>query len=152
MQKIVYFLLLFILSFDVWGQEPIKGNNAIIVSGVSFQKVKETLLDAGIFIDQQNAEDGTLITKRKGYCECPNKEFYQLIYFIRVKDSVATIRGQFSAEASLSLFGEGKKDPEDDFTEALYWKSKNSGYNYIFRVMQNFAKSLNGSSINYKTL
>lgn len=133
-------------------QEPVKNNNAIIVKGVGFTKVKETLLDAGIFIDQQNAEDGTLITKRKGFCECPNKDFYQLIYYIRVKDSVATIRGKFSSEVSLSLLGNRNINPKDDFSEVLYWKDKKSRYHYLFGIMTDFAKSLNGNTIEYKTL
>ena len=144
------FLSLFFASCCVFGQEPVKGNNAIIVKGVTFSKVKGTLLDAGIFIDQQNAEDGTIITKRKGYCECPNKDFYQLIYYIRVKDSVATIRGQFSTP--VYLLGGGGKSPEDDFSEVIYWRDKKSGYNYIFGIVIAFAKSLGGLSIDYKTL
>jgi len=132
----------------VVAQEPKKNDNTIIVKGVSFAKVKETLLDAGFFLDQQNSDDGTIITKRKGYCECPNKDFYQLVYYIRVKDSVATIRSQFSSEFSLS----GNRNPKEDFSEVVYWKDKKSGYGYLFGIMIAFAESLKGSSIEYKRL
>jgi hypothetical protein len=149
-------LLLFMLInlSPAFSQEPVKNNNAIIVKGTSFNKIKETLLDAGVFIDQQNAEDGTLITKRKGYCECPNKDFYQLIYYIRIKDSVATIRAKFSQAVQIHLFGDNNKntDDKDEFSDVIYWKAKNTSYNYLFGVMNNFAKSLNGTNIEYKTL
>ncbi len=143
-----YFLYLLILSCPkfVYGQVPIKGNNAIVVSGVTFSQVKESLLGAGIFISEQSAEDGTIITKRKGYCECPNKEFYQLIYFIRIKDSVAIIRGRFNVILNPS------DNDENNFLEVLYWKAKNSGYHYVFGVMDAFAQSLKGTKLEYKTL
>jgi hypothetical protein len=151
MKSIVIYFLYFIIS--VFCQEPVKGNNVILVRGVSFKTIKEALLDSGIFIDQQNEEDGTIITKRKGYCECPNKDFYQLIYFIRVKDSVATIRGKFSQQVQIKLFNVSPNtDDKDDFMEAIFWKSKSSTYNYIFGIMTQFARSLNPSSIEFKTL
>jgi hypothetical protein len=110
-------------------------------------------LDSGIFIDQQDEEDGTIITKRKGYCECPNKEFYQLIYYIRVKDSLATIRGRFSQQVQLKIASTIlPRDEREDFTEAIFWKSKMSAYNYIFNIMIDFANSLNPLSVEYKTL
>src|SRR5437667_6093679 len=147
---------LFFLSFALYpmllkAQEPVKDNKAIIVRGVVFSKVKETLLDAGIFIGQQNAEDSTIITNRKGYCECPNKDFYQLIYYIRVKDSVATIRGKFSVEVQLFSSNKHTED-KDDFSDVVYWKAKHSAYHYLFGIMMNFAKSLKGNTIEYKTL
>lgn len=137
-----YFLLfvLSLCSYFSFGQ--VKGNNAIIVKSVGFIQVKETLLDAGIFIDEQNAEDGTIITKKKGYCECPNKDFYQLIYYIRIKDSVATIRGKWDLDAPLN----------NGFSEVVYWKAKTSAMHYLFGIMIEFAKSLNGTSIEFKTL
>ena len=149
------FLISSVLFFNVsaFCQEPVKGNNSIVVKGVNFKKIKETLLDSGIFIDQQSEEDGTIITKRKGYCECPNKDFYQLIYFIRVKDTVATIRGKFSQQVQLKLVDASPNtDDKDDFTEAVFWKSKLSSFNYIFRIMTEFARSLNPTSIEFKTL
>lgn len=131
---------------------PVKNNNTIIVKGVEFAKVKEVLLDAGFFLDQQSAEDGTIITKRKGFCECPNKEFYQLVYYIRVKDSIVTIKGKFSQAAQVKLFNDHPNtDDKDDFSDVFYWKSKNTSYNYLFGIMMGFAKSLNGSGIEYKT-
>jgi len=151
--KSILFIFLLLSSINVQSQEPVKNNNAIIVKGVVFSKVKEVILDAGIFIDDQNAEDGTIITKRKGYCECPNKEFYQLIYYIRIKDSVATIRGQFSSAVQLRLFtNRTNTDDKDDFSPVLYWKDKKSAYHYLFGIMRDFAKSLNGTLIEFKTL
>ncbi|OSZ77589.1 hypothetical protein CAP36_14540 [Chitinophagaceae bacterium IBVUCB2] len=153
MKRISTFFLFLFFSIIVKSQEPVKNNNAIVVKGVIFSKVKETLLDAGFFIDQQNAEDGTIITKQKGFCECPNKDFYQLIYYIRVKDSVATIRGKFSSAVQLNLLNNHKNtDDKDDFSEVLYWKDKKSSYHYLFGIMTEFSKSLMGSSIEFKTL
>lgn len=147
------FLVFFLIQISTYSQEPVKGNNAILVKGVSFKSVKESLLDSGIFIDQQDEEDGTIITKRKGYCECPNKEFYQLIYYIRVKDSLATIRGRFSQQVQLKIASTIlPRDEREDFTEAIFWKSKMSAYNYIFNIMIDFANSLNPLSVEYKTL
>lgn len=140
------FLLIFFFPFLAFSQEPQKNNNTIIVKGVSFNKVKETLLDAGIFIDQQNADDGTIITKRKGYCECPNKEFFQLIYYIRIKDSIASIKGRFNIIVTQS------DNDENNFIEVKYWKAKNTGMHYVFGIMDKFAKSLNGTMLEYKTL
>jgi hypothetical protein len=146
-------LVFFLIQISTYSQEPVKGNNAILVKGVSFKSVKESLLDSGIFIDQQDEEDGTIITKRKGYCECPNKEFYQLIYYIRVKDSLATIRGRFSQQVQLKIASTIlPRDEREDFTEAIFWKSKMSAYNYIFNIMIDFANSLNPLSVEYKTL
>lgn len=148
-------LLAFVFSTSlIKAQEavPVKNNNTIIVKGTSYSKVKETLLDAGFFIDQQNADDGTLITRRKGFCECPNKEFYQLVYYIRVKDSVANIKGKFSQAVQIKLVETHRNtDGKDDFSEVIYWKSKSSAYNYLFGIMIGFAKSLHGESIEYKT-
>lgn len=145
MRKLFFSSLLFV-SFHLIAQEPVKGNNAIIVSGVTFTNVKNTLLDAGIFINEQSVEDGTIITKRKGYCECPNKDFYQLIYYIRIKDSVATIKGRFNVILKQS------DNDENNFMEVTYWKAKNSVPHYLFGIMTDFAKSLKGSSIEFRTL
>jgi len=152
MNKILFSFILFIPVL-IKAQEPVKNNNTIIVKGVTFSQVKERLLDSGVFIDKQNAEDGTLITERKGYCECPNKDFFQLIYYIRIKDSVATIRAKYSSAVQLRLINNKQNtDAKDDFSEVLYWKDKKSSYHYLFGIMSDFAKSLNGISIEYKTL
>jgi len=140
------FFLTFLYPVILSSQEPIKKNNAIVVKGVTFGKVKETLLDAGIFIDEQNSEDGTIVTKRKGYCNCPNKDFYQLIYYIRVKDTIATIRGKWN------VIIRPNDNDVNNFMEVEYWKDKNSGPHYIFGIMTDFAKALKGNSVEFKTL
>lgn len=146
MKQFLFIPFLLFLSFGIQAQEPIKDNNAIIVKGVVFDKIKEVLLDGGIFIDEQNAVDGTIVTLRKGHCNCPNKDFYQLIYYIRVKDSIATIRGKWNAIVY----------PADNnvhnFMTLKYWKDKKSVPHYLFGIMTDFAKSLNGDSIEFKTL
>lgn len=135
------------------GQDPPRYTNAILVKGTSFQQVKSALLDSGFFIDQQNEQDGTIITKRKGFCNCPNKDFYQLVYYIRVKDSTATIRAKFSAAAQMHIFSNDHPhtDDKDDFEEVQYRKSKILIYHYLFGLMQEFAGSLKGQ-MNYATI
>lgn len=88
-------IILFILPAIIFSQT--KKDNLIIVKGISFDTVVNTLLDNGYFIEQKDMKDGTIITKPKpvNYANSGKARYEAttMILYIRVKDSIAKIIG-----------------------------------------------------------
>jgi hypothetical protein len=143
-------LLLLILnpSFS-FSQDIPKFSNTIIAKGVSFQTIKDSLLSIGYFIDQQNQEDGTIITKPKGVCDCKNVNFHQLIIYVRVKDSVAKFSGTFNINYNNNAQRGGLfSNDRTEFHPLEYWKSSISLPHSIFMKMDKIVRTLS-SDISY---
>jgi hypothetical protein len=148
MKKFIFLLLPFYLK----AQEPPKGSNAIIAKGVSFKQIKDSLLDQGFFIDQQNEEDGTIITKPKGVCECKNVDYNQLIISIRVKDSVAKFSGTWNLNFNYhSTGGSLFSNDRTEFHRLEYAKSSLNVQHKIFLRMDAFVRKLT-ADVSYATL
>lgn len=147
MKKVLLFLFFVpLLSFS---QDIPKFSNAIIAKGVSFKQIKSSLLDSAFFIDLQNEEDGTIITKPKGVCNCKNKDFNQLIIYVRVKDSIATFTGKWNVNYNYNQSRGGfLSNDKNDFQRLEYWKSSSSVPHHIFLILDHFARSLS-SDISY---
>jgi hypothetical protein len=137
MKKLFFFL--FIPLFAI-SQEPQKGDNTIVVNGVGFTQIKNALLDSGYFIAEQNADDGTIVTKARnadnGRIFGQRLDRYHIIIYVRVKDSVATFREDYDFKT-----GEGNRESDrSDFKEVTYWKSKGSVPYHLFEQMDAIAK------------
>jgi hypothetical protein len=137
------FLFLLALPVAAKSQEIPKFSNAIIANHVTFKQVKATLLDSAFFIDQQNEEDGTIITKPKGVCDCKNKDFNQLIVYVRVKDSSATFTGKFNLNYNYNQSRGGLlSNDKTDFRQLEYWKSAMSAPHNIFLKLDALVRSI----------
>lgn len=142
-------LLLLLIPGFAFAQDIPKFTNTIFVKGVSFKKAKATLLDSAYFIDQQNEEDGTIVTKPKGVCDCHNKDFNQLIISIRVKDSTARISGTFNINYNSNAQKGGLfSNDRTEFHQLEYWKSGISSYHKIFLIMDSIARAM-GRDVTY---
>ena len=140
-ERILIITLVFI-PLNVICQEIPKFANTIIVEGTCFDSLKNSLLDNGYFIDQQNKDDGTVITKAKGI---DKYDMHTLIMYIRIKDSVAKITGKWNLNVNYNAQKGGLySNDKTDFMPLEYWKDKHSNPHVIFVVMDNFAKSLHG--------
>lgn len=103
-----------------------KGDNTILVKGVTFEQVVNKLLDQGYRIDKIDKDYKTVKTE---YSEPRSGYTYKECLDIRVKDSVATITGKAS-NLGLEINIEYQK-----------WGGL---YKLSFEDMNQFAKSLNG--------
>lgn len=116
-------LLFALASSSAFSQ--VKGDNAVIISGVNFDQVVNTFLDKGFKIDKIDKDYKTLKTEYLNYR--PDYNYY--IYFdVRVKDSTATITGKvknFDLELDIQNY-------------------KHGIYKYSFEDMKGIATSLNG--------
>lgn len=145
-------LILIAFALPAAAQDIPKFTNTIFAKGVAFSQVKDSLLNQGYFIDQQNEQDGTIITKPKGVCDCKNKDFHQVVYYIRVKDSTARIGGKFNINYNYDASKGGFfSNDKNEFHQLEYWKSGISVPHQIFLIMDSFAHSLS-SQITYAKL
>lgn len=151
MQKLFIIITIMLCSCFVSGQQ--KGDNLIIVKGVSFMQVCNALLDSGYSIEKKDDQLQTVKTEFKEY---PSK--FNGAYFmeVRVKDSVAYIKGKFSAPWSKSILAPNvdRRDPFFNQEKVVYDCNKNGRpvinlMSYPFSFINSLAKSLNGE-IAYK--
>lgn len=140
--KMKLFALLIILwsSTNTFSQDIPKNANVIVVKGVTFEKVVNSLLDSGFVIEKIDKEYQTLKTEYKKLCkDCiPEIQFY-----VRVKDSVLTITGKWRSD--LNIFGGFDTNKSKD--EALIFEIKNEKNKVpreSFKAMNKFAISLKG--------
>jgi hypothetical protein len=101
-----------------------KGDNTIFVKGITFEKVVNTLLDSGFTVDKIDKDFKTVKTQFKEH------EKYTFTYYfdIRVKDSIAIIKGKWNSGGYVFDIQniKGKSDQ------------------VIFSKMETYAKSLKG--------
>lgn len=149
MKKLLIILILIICSCRLLSQQ--KGDNLILVKGVSFMQVCSALLDSGYSIEKKDDQLQTVKTEFKEY---PTK--FNGAYFIevRVKDSVAYIKGKFSAPWSKSILAPNvyRRDPFFNQEKVIYDCNKNGRpvinlTSYPFSFINSFAKSLNGDIV-----
>ena len=125
------------------GQDIPKFSNTVIAKNISFQVIKDSLLDKGFFIDQQNEQDGTIITKPKGVCDCKNIDFHQLIIYVRVKDSVAKFTGAFNINYNFNAQRGGLiSNDRTEFHKLEYWKSSISVPHVLFLKLDKIVRSM----------
>ena len=150
MKKIIFSLLL--SPILATGQDIPKFSNTIIAKAISFKQVKDTLLNLGYFIDQQNEEDGTIITKPKGVCNCKNVDFNQLIIYVRVRDSVGKFTGAYNINYNYNAQRGGLlSNDKNEFHPLEYWKSGISTPHMIFLKLDKIVRSIS-SQVTYAKL
>jgi len=145
----VFLLFTFFVPIAALGQDIPKFSNTILARGVSFNQAKDSLLSQGYFIDQQNEQDGTIITKPKGV---EKNDVRTIIIEVYVKDSIARITGRWNNNynyraQSGGLFSVDKTQ----FTPVEYWRSGISVPHKMFLIMDSYAKSMT-SLISYEKL
>lgn len=145
MNKILLILSCAFLTLSASSQDiPIKAN-IILVHGVSFKEVVNTLLDRGYSISKIDSNFNTVETEPK---DIPNQGMVQqMILKVRVKDSITTITGLFGFPAntnnqyragSLGAMIAGVDMPIANFK--MWGKRKKPT---AWTVMNNFALSFN---------
>lgn len=135
------FVLFTISTFFLRAQEIPKKATAIVVKGVSFDQVLNGLVDQNYFIDKKDDALKTVVTIARHIDQSSTeifkdntKRLIKVIFYIRVRDSVANISGQFNDE----IF----HDPNYD--QISYRGAKGSAFMLSWDCMNDFAKSLKG--------
>ncbi|MBK7289187.1 MAG: hypothetical protein IPI78_02440 [Chitinophagaceae bacterium] len=116
-----------------------KGVNTIHVADVSFNQVVDRLLDAGYYIEKIDSNFQTIKTEFKNGGVKNKLNKFRL--FIRVKDSLAIITGQFYNTYLLGTKLFGVEQTIENSTNPIANKSGNQ--KSCFNEMNTFAMSFN---------
>lgn len=133
-------LLILSFFFVTFCKSQSKGDNTILVKGVTFDQVVNALLDSGYRIDKIQKDFKTVKTEYRDIC---SNCVPQMIFDIRVKDSIATIKGTWRSDGGIlgqALTGNKKND-------YIYFDIQNIKGKidkYIFNKMDSFARSFSG--------
>lgn len=139
MNKLLYCLLFTpIFSFS---QDIPKLANTIIVKGVSFDKVVNTLLDSGYKADKIDKDFQTVKTEWRALCPTCAPE---ICINVRVKDSMATVTGQWRSSAGILLFAKRSQSQNEHALVFPVQNEKSKVPRKAFEVMDIYAKALNG--------
>lgn len=140
----ILFILMF--PFSLKAQTVPNGANLIKVKSVAFIQICNFLLDSGYTIEKKDDELQTIKTEMKEYEKSFNGAFY---IQIRIKDSVAFIRGYFTAPWWDPFTSASKKtDPLFKNDLAVYSSNKKGKFrnnlsSYPFMRMIELFKGLN---------
>ena len=96
--------LILSLAIAANGMAQVKGDNTILVSGVTFKQVVNALLDEGFKIEKIDSNYNTVRTEWKEHV----KYSFNYYFDIRVKDSTASITGQSKSSNFLFEIQYGK--------------------------------------------
>ena len=130
------FLLLLLLPACAVSQDIPKNTNVIKVSGTSFGKVMNTLLDSNYVIEKSDKEYQTITTGWKDVCkDC----IPQIQLYIRIKDSTATVTGKWRSVGD--IFGMASKRQEENATLFEIENVKAKVPRICFSRMQRMAKA-----------
>ena len=138
-----HLFLFFLFPSFVFAQEPKKGDNTIITTGIDFRHAVNELMDEGYTIEKI---DSNFKTARTEFINCPLKtgkaSMVNISISIRIKDSSCIITGRWYSELFLANgFGASKPPgPTDIYPIVFTW-----GANKLtFLRMDHYAKSLKG--------
>jgi hypothetical protein len=138
-QSLIFVCLLIHLS--AYSQDIPKNADIIIVHSVTFDKVVNSLLDSGYIIEKMDKDFQTLKTEYRKLCkDC----IPEIIFNVRVKDSIATITGKWRSTGNFI----GGLSSNKDADNALIFDIKNEKTKVprmAFQAMKTFALSLNGN-------
>ena len=118
------------MLIPVMGLAQQKNDNTIIVKGVSFSQVCNSLLDSGYVIESKDNDMQTVKTKERIYPKYWNATYS---IYVRVKDSAAIMSVTFSAPGLLFHDDPARFSPHD---KAIFC--------YPLLVANELAKSFNG--------
>jgi|GEM_PF-4042345 len=117
--------------------------NTIIVTGVSFQQVATVLADSNYFIDRKDPDVGSIVTLARPVDQSAvqimknnSRRLTRVVFYIRVKDSVATITGRYNVP---------ELDYLKEYTAIANTGMKKSFDNIAWEAMNTFALSLGGT-------
>jgi hypothetical protein len=146
--KKIFMAFLFLPFFGL--SQP-KGCNAIVLHGVSFSQIDDSLNARGFQIDKLDSV--SLTTKSKEYYSSEsgnNKEHAGIVLLIRMKGNDATLTALYTyEELQNSVLGAHTQSGKPTRVENMY--SKGSFMRRAFDYMNEFAKSLT-SNISYTRL
>lgn len=137
-------MLLLLIPVVSFSQTSIpKKANTIEVKNVSFHSIAEKLLDAGYTFDHIDREFQTIKTE---YKRCTGKNKWIAIRMvIRVKDSVATIRGDWYNALFLGTKTRGVDQTVENLTEKIEYTRTDAKKSYL--EMLAFAESLHADLV-----
>lgn len=138
--KFIITVALVLFMNTIVAQEIPKNTTTIIVKGVAFDKVVNCLLDSGFVIDKIDKEYQTLKTEYRKLCkDC----IPEILFNVRVKDSVVTISGKWRSD--LNLFGAAETQTGKENAYVFEIKNeKNKVPKEAFKAMNKFALALKG--------
>ena len=135
--KLLFISILSLITGLSFGQAP-KHANQIIVEGVSYNQVLSALTDDGYFIDKKDNDLQTVFTVARVANQTTHttiKNIYStitnVVFYVRVKDSVAYISGRFNMDM-------------DGMREYEAIQNMGGMYKAGWQAMDNFAESLKG--------
>jgi len=138
--KTIFTAILSLITGFSFSQAP-KQANQIIVESVSYNQVLSTLTDNGYYVDKKFDDLQTVYTVKRQVDEGAIKlfensaaKFTDVIFYIRVKDSVAYITGKFEIETT----------KEFGLLPIVNRGMKGSAYRVAWDAMNNIAESLKG--------
>ena len=138
--KIIVTAIVLFLTNQILAQDIPKNATTIIVKGVAFNNIVNCLLDSGFVVDKMDKEYQTLKTEYKKLCkDC----IPEILFNVRVKDSIATITGNWRSTVNLFGFAESQNDKDI----ALVFEIKNEKSKVpkeVFKAMNKFALALKG--------
>lgn len=126
-------LILIFIASSAYGQSIPPGSNTIVVHGVTFIQVCNSLLDSGYTIDKKDNDLQTVSTKRKTFPRFWNAE-YDIV--VRVKDSTA----YFIGYSYSSILDRERVYQHTNKKGKVYPKSL---LGYPFRLIDQFVKCFN---------
>ncbi len=138
MKQLLFALL--ILPIGLNAQEPAKGTTKIIVKNVTYNDAVQALIASGYMIDKSDKDLQLITTQAMETKRMPCT--YKLQIVIQ-KDSSAIITGVFKINTKFM-------GVEDDFKPITRRGANRSAYGESFYLMDVYAKSLHGISIEYK--
>ncbi len=133
MNKILILLFLF-LSQNCFSQDIPKKANTIIIHGLTYQTVIDTLLERNFTIDKRDTALKTLVTNPRTI------KSMTIIVSARVKDSSVIITGQVNFNIGITL---GGVYTESSYDEIAYTGTMGSLYKKAFMILNNLALSFN---------
>lgn len=143
------FVLTILLAWNTClAQDIPKAANVIKVSGTSYDKVMNSLLDSNYQILKSDKEYGTILTSWKPVC---NDCIPQVQFYIRIKDSVATVTGKWRTIGDLSfeslMTGLDSKKAEENATVFDIANNKAKAFRVTFAKMKTIAESFGGNAV-----
>ena len=136
-----FFLLILLLPVFALCQEIPKKSTTIVVRNIGLLEASQKLVDMGYMIDKKDPELGTVYTTPYAYSGS-----YQMMIYVRVKDSTATITGKWNVNADIKL-GYSTYDMRT-WNPIKYSSMSGNMDRKAFMIMDKYAKSF-GKSIEY---
>lgn len=134
-------LLIFLTTSLLPAQDITKGANAIVITGDflkedKFTEITTLLLESGIKIDRSDKETGSITTSLKSF------KNGSIAYIIFVRDNSVVVRGEWSSNIIVSMYGVTSNPNE--IQEITYGGQKGSPKRNAWETFRSVADQIPG--------